>query len=93
MSSCARYGRFGTCDGGGVRPGTVDGAGALVSGGEALLLATRLGSCPTPKASASTITRNMAPAIHPQPVPVLRSAGSYPVFRYIGSSDRDSRTW
>jgi hypothetical protein len=85
------YCRFGACDGGGANPGNVEGAGALVCGGEALsLLATRVGSCPTPKARASTITRNTAPAIHPQLVPVRRSAGSYP--GTSGQSDRDNRT-
>src|SRR5262245_36142564 len=60
-----RYGRLGACAGG-VRPGIVLGAGALVCGGEAWLLATRVGSCPTPKARASTMTRKTAPAIQPQ---------------------------
>jgi hypothetical protein len=76
---------LGACDGGGVKLGIIEGAaGAVVCGGLVLFDATRLGSCPTPKAKPGTITRNTAPAIHPQLVPV-RSAGSYPLFPYIGS--------
>jgi hypothetical protein len=76
------YGRLGACDGGGVKPGIVGGAaGAVVCGGAALFDATRVGSCPTPRATARIITRDTAPAIHPQPM-LVRSAGSYP---YIGS--------
>lgn len=84
-ASRVRYGRLGACDGGGVKPGTVRGAaGDVAWGGVALFDATRLGSCPTPKAKARTMTRNTAPAIHPQLV-LVRSAGSYPLFPNIGS--------
>ena len=84
-ASRVRYGRLGACDGGGVKPGTVRGAaGDVACGGVALFDATRLGSCPTPKAKARTMTRNTAPAIRPQLV-LVRSAGSYPLFPNIGS--------
>jgi hypothetical protein len=53
------YGRLGACDGGGVKPGIVEGAaGAVVCGGVALFDATRVGSCPTPlKAKARVGSR------------------------------------
>jgi hypothetical protein len=55
-ASRVRYGRLGACDGGGVKPGTVRGAaGDVGCGGVASFDATRLGSCPTPKAKARTI--------------------------------------
>src|ERR1700720_2939284 len=81
------YGRLGACDGGGVKVGTIGGAaGAVVCGGVALFDATRVGSCPTPKAKPKPriTTRNTAqPVSHPQ-MPV-RSAGSYPYIRSLGS--------